>query len=83
MREKNTNEQSEARVCYESLESWARERMQGMASGILEQEVTDLLGRQKSEKRVGQGMIDVPQGSRNGHGKPRKFQEKLANESVG
>ncbi len=73
MREKNTNEQSESRVCYESLEGWAREKMQGWLQDILEQEVTDLLGRQKSERRAGQGMIDTPQGSRNGHGKPRKF----------
>lgn len=73
MREKNTNEQTESRVCYESLESWAREKMQGWLQDILEQEVTDLLGRQKSERRAAQGVIDVPQGSRNGHGKPRRF----------
>ena len=73
MRENNTNEQSESRVCYESLEGWAREKMQGWIQDILEQEITDLLRRQKSERRAGHGLIDTPLGSRNGHGKPRKM----------
>jgi transposase-like protein len=47
--------------------------MQGLLQDILEQEVTELLGRQKSGRRAGQGIVDPPQGSRNGHGKPRKF----------
>lgn len=74
MREINLNRESESRVCYESLETWAREKMQGWLQDILEQEVTDFLGgRQKSERR-GHGLkVDAPQGSRNGHGKPRRL----------
>lgn len=73
MREKNTESQSESRVCYESLEGWARGKMQDWLQDILEQEVTELLGRQKSERRADQGRIDFPQGNRNGHGKARKL----------
>lgn len=73
MREKNTIGESESRVCYESLESWARGKVQGWLQDILEQEVTEFLGREKSERRASQGKIDTSEGSRNGHGKPRKI----------
>jgi transposase-like protein len=46
--------------------------MQELLQGILEEEVTELLGRRKSERRAAEGMIDTQPGSRNGHGKPRK-----------
>jgi transposase-like protein len=37
---------------------------------LLEDEVDELLGRRKSERRAA---LDAPQGSRNGHGKPRRL----------
>lgn len=72
MREKNTEGQSESRVCFESLENWARGKMQELLQSILEEEVTELLGRRRSERRAVDGGIDPKPGSRNGHGKPRK-----------
>ena len=39
---------------------------------ILEEEVTELLGRRKSERRAG---IDAPEGYRSGYGKPQKLAE--------
>jgi hypothetical protein len=37
---------------------------------VLEEEVTELLGRGKSERRA---VVDAPLGYRNGHGKPRRL----------
>jgi transposase-like protein len=37
---------------------------------VLEEEVTDLLGRGKSERRAA---VDAPAGYRNGHGKTRRL----------
>ena len=73
MSEKNTEVLSESRVCFESLENWARGKMQDLLQSILEEEVTELLGRQKSARRASEGAIDPRPGSRNGHGKPRKL----------
>jgi putative transposase len=72
MREKNIEAQSESRVCFESLEGWARSKMQRLLQDILEEEVTELLGRRKSARRASEGVVDPIPGSRNGHGKPRK-----------
>ena len=72
MNRKNTESVVESRVCFESLESWTRVKIQGFLQEILEEEVTEFLGRQKSERRAREGKIDSPQGSRNGHGKPRQ-----------
>ena len=35
---------------WEVLEAWVRERAQALIQGILEEEVTELLGRDKSER---------------------------------
>lgn len=53
---------------WESLEGLVREKAQEMIQQILEEEVTELLGRQKSERKVS---VDSAPGYRNGHGKPR------------
>ena len=55
---------------WEELASWVRCRAQGMIQDILEEEVTALLGREKSERRGG---VDPSAGYRNGYGKPRKL----------
>jgi putative transposase len=55
-------------VTWEGLEPWVREQIQGLIQGVLEAEVTELLGRCKSERRA---PVDAPPGYRNGHGKPR------------
>lgn len=55
---------------YEMLEPFARAKVQEFIQQILEEEVTDLLGRRKSERRAA---VDAPPGYRNGPGKPRRL----------
>ena len=55
---------------FEVLESLVREQAQVFIQQILEEEVTELLGRGKSQRREA---ADAPAGYRNGHGKPRKL----------
>jgi transposase-like protein len=47
-----------------------RQKAQEFIQEILEEEVTELLGREKSERRE---VVDAPAGYRNGHGKPRRL----------
>lgn len=54
---------------YEVLEPFARAKVQEWLRQILEEEVTELLGRRKSERRA---PVDAPPGYRNGPGKPRR-----------
>ncbi|MFH1109101.1 MAG: transposase, partial [Planctomycetota bacterium] len=70
MKKSNTGRTESARVCWESLEGWVRERVQGYVQDLLQEEVTELLGRGKSRRRPA---VDALPGSRNGLGKPRKL----------
>lgn len=47
-----------------------REQAQAFIQRVLEEEVTELLGRGKSERIE---VVDGPRGYRNGYGKPRKL----------
>lgn len=60
----------ESTPVWDSLETFARTHVQGFIQQLLEDEVTELLGRAKSERR---GTVDAQVGSRNGHGKPRQL----------
>ena len=55
---------------WETLEEMVRSQAQGFIQQILEEEVTELLGREKSKRRA---EVDAPMGYRNGHGKPRRL----------
>lgn len=55
---------------WETLETFARAQVQDFIQQLLEDEVTELLGRQKSARRAA---VDAPAGARNGRGKPRKL----------
>lgn len=55
---------------WETLEMFARGQVQGFIQQLLEDEVTELLGRPKSGRRA---VVDAPPGARNGHGKPRQL----------
>ena len=55
---------------FEILETLVREQAQAFIQRILEEEVTELLGREKSERIEG---VDAPKGYRNGYGKPRNL----------
>lgn len=46
-----------------------RAQVQGFIQEVLEEEVTEFLGRHRSERRPA---VDAPQGYRNGYGKPRQ-----------
>ena len=67
MKKKNTLEGIESTNAYDALEDWARSRVQGWLQELLEDEVTQFLGRGKSER------CPDRRGYRNGHGKPRRF----------
>ncbi len=69
MKKKNINEEQESRVCWEGLENWVRGKMQQMIQRLLEDEVTEFLGRGKSERR---SEVDEVAGYRNGYAKPRR-----------
>jgi len=70
VKKQTTEVQAASRVCWESLEEWARGKLQGWLQGLLEEEVTELLGRRKSERRA---VCDASEGYRNGHGKERRL----------
>ena len=63
-----TVEERAQRVTWETLEGYVRDKAQEFIQGLLEEEVTELLGREKSERRT---VVDASPGYRNGHGKPR------------
>src|ERR671915_75615 len=58
------------RLVWDQLEEWVRGQVQQLIQTILEEEVTQLLGRQKSQRRQA---VDTPPAYRNGHGKERKL----------
>ena len=60
----------ESTLCWERLEAWAREKIQGFVQALLEEEVTVFLGRRKSERQIA---VDARPGYRNGYGKPRRL----------
>jgi len=55
---------------WETLEEFTRSRIQTWIQDLLEEEVTELLGRRKSERR---DPVDASAGYRNGHGKTRRL----------
>ncbi len=55
---------------WDTLEDWARSSIQGLLQRVLDEEVTELLGRTRYERRSD---VDGNPGSRNGHGKPRRL----------
>ena len=57
-------------MAWESLEKWARLEIQDWVQELMVAEVTELLGREKSERRK---PVDTTAGYRNGYGKPRKL----------
>ena len=55
---------------WEGLEGVVREKAQEFIQQILEEEVTELLGREKSERKAA---VDAAPGYRNGYGKARRL----------
>ena len=63
-------EGASSRPMWDVLEGMVRENAQEFIQRILEEEVTELLGREKSERRAG---IETPESYRNEFGKPRRL----------
>jgi transposase-like protein len=57
-------------LMWEDLERMVRARAQAFIQEILEEEVTEVLGRRKSERKAA---VDPAPGYRNGYGKPRRL----------
>lgn len=67
--EKQSTEPGEASsVTWEHLDTWVRGQVQGFLQQVLEEEVSEFLGRQKSQRR----RPLEERGYRNGYGKPRR-----------
>jgi putative transposase len=70
MSKRSTEPASLSMPQWETLEAWTRGKIQACLQAVLEEEVTQLLGRVKSGRRAA---VDAPTGYRNGHGKPRRL----------
>lgn len=68
-REPTTKEEIPA-TSWSTLESFARGRIQSWLQMMLEEEVTELLGREHYARR---DEVDASSGYRNGYGKPRRL----------
>jgi putative transposase len=58
------------RAHWGALEEFTRSRIQGWIQDLLEEEVAEVLGRRKSERRAA---VDAPEGYRNGRGRLRRL----------
>ena len=70
MREKLTSPGPRTSNTWERLEDFVRDHVQQFIQALLEEEVTELLGRTKSARRE---VVDAVPGYRNGYGKPRRL----------
>ena len=70
MKEQSIIEVGESRPAWEALEAYAREGIRRLLQRLLEEEVEDVLGRQRYARRAG---VDAAPGYRNGLGKPRRL----------
>jgi putative transposase len=70
MGEKTTTHVVSSSEMWERLEAFVREQIQRFIQALLEEEITELLGRPKSARRT---VVDAPQGMRHGYGKPRRL----------
>jgi transposase-like protein len=68
MGKQTTNGSQPSIIVWDNLEEWVRKKVQEFIQSLLEEEITELLGRQKSERRQAVDSLPV---YRNGHGKAR------------
>lgn len=69
-RSRSRREEEKQGPQWSALDEYARGKIQGWIQDLLEEEITELLGRGKSERRMG---VEASEGSRNGHAKPRRL----------
>lgn len=70
MKEKHIGRNESKGIFYGELEEYARGKIREHLQDLLEQEVSEWLGREKSERKV--HPLEQP-GYRNGYGKRRRF----------
>lgn len=70
MNKRNRKGNESSRVVFEGLEEMARQKIQNWLQDLLEEELSEFLGRGKGA-RIGE--VDVPKVYRNGYGEPRKL----------
>ena len=70
MRKRTTTERETSRIVWDNLEEWVRRKVQEFIQSLLEEEITERVGRQRSERPK---VVDSPLVYRNGHGKARKM----------
>ena len=70
MRKEITGSRSESRPEWEQLKDWVRGQVQRLIQELLEEEVTEFLGRAKSARR---SESDSATGYRNGYASPRRL----------
>lgn len=71
MKKDNTKGSLSSSITYETLERFVRMKAQEYLQDIIMEEVDIFLGRGKYERR--KNGVDIPEGHRNGGGKPRKL----------
>ena len=70
MGKQTTNGSQPSIIVWDNLEEWVRRKVQEFIQSLLEEEITELLGRQKSERRQAVDSLVI---YRNGHGKARRL----------
>ena len=70
MRKQTTKGDRSSIIVWDDLEEWVRRKVQEFIQTLLEEEITELIGREKSERRQAVDSLPV---YRNGHGKPRRL----------
>jgi len=70
VKEQSIIEVGESRPAWEALEAYAREGIRRLLQELLVQEMEEVLGRPRYERRAG---VDPTPGYRNGFGKPRRL----------
>lgn len=73
MGKQTTSGDGKSRVVWENLEDWVRSKVQDFVQALLEEEVTELLGRRKSVRREPVDADLAGPAYRNGYGKERKL----------
>ena len=68
--QKMTEGTAASRQTWDTLETFARVQVRDFIRQLLEDEVTEWLGREKSARRA---PVDAPRGARNGQGKSRRL----------
>jgi transposase-like protein len=70
MRKQTTTGNQASRVVWDNLEEWVRRKVQEFIQSLLEEEIAQPLGHQKSERRKA---VDGSPAYRNDYGKERKL----------